>query len=482
MSGNKNAGPLSGLKNLNPKARKGMFIFGGIAIVIILLTLLMLKKNRDGEIPQSVKMAAVPAGGVDATAETTAQYKRLLKEADEKRFAEAESKPGQMVLPKLGGLTNVNTKPEPAGSTTSVQPPPVMQAPVPQQAQQQRNTSDKQQAVYANVLAMMQKIVAKSIDGDSGQLAVINAPQAVSLPVQATIAASSVASTNDALSIASPPAKPFIRMGESFFATLDTAINTDFSGDVIATIHQGKLKGARLKGSKALEQDHVVLKFTLLSPADGSSAVPIDAYAIQIADAKKYGLTGLQGNTDYHVTQRYLLPAAMAFVQAYGAASAQPAQSITQTATGTIQNTPQLSARDRLIVAGGAAGVPLGNDLTRIASRPITQSLDANAEIGIQFSRDVMTLDASMINGLKTQQTNAAPVAPTVSANGYLSSLQPPMQAAQEPTPAAMAQQPATFSNARQPQYGNGTPLQNGYHQQSQYPYTNNAYPNNTAR
>ena len=68
-----------------------------------------------------------------------------------------------------------------------------------------------------------------------------------------------------------------------------------------------------------------------MSPKNGDRAFPISAYAITSDDAKKFGTTGIPGDTDYHIFQRYVIPGAMGFLQAFGYAAekhAVPAEAV----------------------------------------------------------------------------------------------------------------------------------------------------------
>jgi intracellular multiplication protein IcmE len=413
-----NKGALSGLKTLSPKAKKTMLIFGGVAVVVVVVTGTMMSRDKHNSVPASATMLRAPTNVAgDPTASTSIAYKDLIRQDDVRRNAEAADIPGKMVLPQIAGLSDPNAKALPSIAMTppiNVQREQVFQQPEAQQpVRQQQENRQPQGAAYNNVLAVMQKIVSKSLEGDNGSFATITAPQAANSGVSGqagaatgTNAIAAAAAQQGANAVLKPV--PVMRAGEAAFGTLDTAVNSDFSGPVVATIHEGKFKGARVLGSKSLEQNAVVMKFTMMSLADGSATIPIDAYAIQIADAKKFGLSAVSGDVDHHIFTRYLLPAAASFIQAYGTAAAQPQQSISQNASTTTQTTDQLSPRQRLIVATGALATPVTNDMQQLAARPITVSLDAGTEIGIMFAKDVTTADMSGVQPNTAVQTGAA--------------------------------------------------------------------------
>lgn len=404
----KKAGPLSGLKTMNPKARKSMFLFGGAALVVASVTGLMMGKDKQQAIPAAASLSKLPSGpSGDPTAETSMQYKKLVHAKDDERAAEAANKPGQMVLPKIAGLTDPNEKPEPGlrmtpGIAQPQQAPQQMQQQYPQQyAQQPRPVDGRQSPAYTNVMSVMQNIVKAGVGGDqSSPFNVIAAPAdraAQAGTAQANGAPIVGAQQSYAQGGLQQQPLPIIRGGESVFATLDTAVNSDYSGPVVATIRQGKFSGARLIGQKTLEQSAVVMKFTQMSPADGSPAFAIDAYAIQIADAKQFGQTGLAGSVDHHIFERWVLPAAAAFVTSYGASASQQRQTVSQNASTTTQTTDPLSPHDRIIVAAGALATPITNDLRTMSQRPITVTLESGTEIGILFAKDVAPPGAQQV-------------------------------------------------------------------------------------
>lgn len=186
-----------------------------------------------------------------------------------------------------------------------------------------------------------------------------------------------------------PMGPPMVRLGEIAFGTTDIAVNTDYTGPVSATVRQGSLSGARFMGEKKLEQGAVVIEFTMMSPPNGGPALPIKAYAVSLGDAQKFGQTGLEGDADYHIFTRYILPAAAAFAQSYGLSATQRGSTYVLNQGGAVVSQPGYTAQDRLLIGAGAAMTPILNDARRMAARPITVSLPANTEIGVLFAADV---------------------------------------------------------------------------------------------
>lgn len=419
MSDSKQPGMFDGQKAAwkNPRARKGMLMVGGIAIVIVVISFSLTNKDTKAQqnLPASASLSPPPievAGGGDQMSPTTAKYKQMVKEEDERRLAESSKTPGAMVLPKISGLSDPNERPAAA---------PMMSADAMRQQQaggyapaanQSREMSPQDKArmspSYKAVSDMLNKVVQINMEPEAGWAPIRPPAATVAAPVGPLgygqppggangFTASSSAGGQQSIGVSQSQA-PLIPMGATHFATLDTAINTDFSGPVKATLHEGKYAGAQLMGSKTLEFDAVVLKFTLMSLNNSSAAIPINAYAVTIDDAKKFGLTGIQGDVDYHVMQRWVAPAAVALISGYGKAASQQNQSIISTPNGNTQTTEKLNNRDRWITAVGEAAQPLVNDLQRLATRPITIKVASNTEIGILFASDVLAPKEQVVN------------------------------------------------------------------------------------
>ena len=86
----------------------------------------------------------------------------------------------------------------------------------------------------------------KSADGDEGSEHATNAPTDTS---------------------AKKPGDIYIKTGDILFAVLETSVNTDEPGPILATIVSGKLKGSKIIGSFTLPSnaDQIVITFNTLS-------------------------------------------------------------------------------------------------------------------------------------------------------------------------------------------------------------------------
>lgn len=441
----------------NPKARKGILLSAGVVGAVILVTGLSMRGGNQTSkgVQNNASLAAPPVVRTDVTAAVSPQYKEMVEKRDQVRADNAAKTSLDMALPQVTGLSGVKDtqikdtqNDQGAGSFLPAMPPSRNQANQTPSAQAAPQPSNAQVAMMAKqselqtraqleqqirtnpayaVAGAFMTSAAQSINSArSTSLTIITAPSsngrngaADGTNNASQQAAAQAAAANAAA--AAIPAKVLIGAGQALYATLDTAINSDYSGPVVATVRQGPFQGARLIGTKGLEYDAVVLKFTAVSLPTGGPAIPVQAYAINLGDVNKFGTTGLQGSTDYHVMQRYVLPAIVAFGQTYGYAASVTGTSTTTNGITTTESTTPLSSKDRALVALGGALAPIAADMQKQAARPITILMDANTEIGILFTQDVtdktaQAAVASAAQGINVGLNNANPSSANVSA------------------------------------------------------------------
>jgi intracellular multiplication protein IcmE len=408
----------SGIKETwaNPKARKGILLTGAVVGVVLAVTGMSMKGNGNSApgVQSGASLAAPPVVKPDVTAKVSPQYQEMAAKRDDERAKTAAKTDLDMALPQVATLGQVQDTSKPTSGQSGMGLPPQLHnvpqapaqaAPQNQQVAQLNNQSEMQARAQAeqmirsnpayNVAGAFMTSAAQSINSARttpfGIIAAPNSGKNGPGGAGGQGAGQGGAGGAGAGSTALPPtpANVMIGAGEALYATMDTAINSDYSGPVVATVRQGKFAGSRIIGTKSLEYDAVVLKFNVISLPTGGPAIPVQAYAINLGDISKFGTTGLQGNVDYHVMQRYVLPAILAFGQTYGYAASISGNSTTTTGTSTTQSTNPLSNQDRALVALGGALGPIAADLQKQAQRPITIKMDANTEIGILFTTDV---------------------------------------------------------------------------------------------
>lgn len=409
-------GSLSGLKTAwaNPKARKGILITAGLGGAVLVVTSMAMRGGnapQNAGVPAAAAVAPPPSVRPDVTAGVTPQYQKMVQERDALRAQDASKSQLEMALPQVAGLTAIKETPAAPTPRAAATPAPAYQpqatAPIPApqmsaaQAQAQLEQQIRANPAYNVAGAFMTSVAQATNSAKSSGFSIIRAPQSQNSGQggqgQNAGGRNAAGGYDPAVSGGQTgqhgqpvtPATVLIRAGTAVFATMDTAVNSDFSGPVVATIRQGPYANAKLIGSKSLEYDSVVVRFSTISMPDGGPAIPVAAYAINLGDVSKFGTTGMEGDVNYHSFTRYFLPAVLAFTQTYGfAASVQGTSSVT-TNTSTTQSTTPLSDKDRLVVALGGAVAPIATDIAKRSARPVTVTMPANSEIGVLFSTDV---------------------------------------------------------------------------------------------
>lgn len=182
---------------------------------------------------------------------------------------------------------------------------------------------------------------------------------------------------------------PLFKAGTILFATIDTGINSDEPGPVLATIVSGKYKGARLIGKLTtfgnFGQKVMVTFYTMTLP-NYPSSININAVAVDADTAR----TGLSSYTNNHYLLKYGALFASSFLEGYGQAFLQSGQSVAYVG-GLVPITiaRQLSGTDKLFVALGNVGNSFGQQIATLANLPPTVHVYSGTGVGILFTQDV---------------------------------------------------------------------------------------------
>jgi len=180
---------------------------------------------------------------------------------------------------------------------------------------------------------------------------------------------------------------PMVKSGTIMFAVLDTAVNSDQPGPVMATIVSGKLKGAKMLGtlSQTPDGERVMLSFTSLTKPDWPITISINAVAINPDTAR----TAIASDVDHHYLLRFGALFASNFLQGYAQAIQQSGQTqVNNSGTTTTQN-PNLSPKEKLFVGLGQVGQKLSQVTNKLVDRKPTVLVDAGVGLGILFTKDV---------------------------------------------------------------------------------------------
>lgn len=186
-----------------------------------------------------------------------------------------------------------------------------------------------------------------------------------------------------------------IRAGDVLFAVLDTSVNTDEPGPILATIVSGKLKGAKLIGSFTLPSNaqKMVISFNTMSVPGAPKTTSINAYAIDPNTAR----TALSSKTNNHYLLRYGSLFAATFLEGFGNAFQSANTTVTIGGTGGVTNTTVANGVGRSILENAVIGLAtLGKSWGQIAqqqfSRPTTVDVYSGTGLGVLFTQDVASL------------------------------------------------------------------------------------------
>jgi intracellular multiplication protein IcmE len=209
--------------------------------------------------------------------------------------------------------------------------------------------------------------------------------------VQSNGLSTQMAQTSDAGS----NAIPIIKTGDVLFAVIDTAIDSDEPGPILATIVSGQLKGAKLIGSFTLpsNSDKMIITFNTLSVAGEPKTTSIRAYAIDPNTAR----TALSSETNHHYLSRYGALFASTFLEGFGDAFQSSNTTITVGGTGsstdtTVQSGIGRSALENAVIGLATLGKSWGQVAQRNMSTPTTVQVFSGTSIGVLFTQDLRTI------------------------------------------------------------------------------------------
>lgn len=200
--------------------------------------------------------------------------------------------------------------------------------------------------------------------------------------------------------------KELIKAGSVLYSVLDTAINSDEQGPVLATVVSGKYKGARLIGKIQLPANakKVVISFSVMSLPKRKESIAIDAYAIDAETAR----TAFASDVDNHYLLRYGSLFASAFMEGFGKAVSQQGTTSTDPSGSQIQTKPELSPSDQIYTALGTVGEKWSKQVEPLFKTPVTVTVDQGLGVGVLIMRDV-----DVTNGNSPAALAATPAAVT---------------------------------------------------------------------
>ncbi len=176
----------------------------------------------------------------------------------------------------------------------------------------------------------------------------------------------------------------FIKAGTVYYGTIDTAINSDEPGPVMATVVSGPYKGGRLLGTLTYQKQAVMLSFNVLTLKDFPKSISVNVVAIDQNTAR----TGISTETDNHYLYRYGSIFAAAFIQGYGQAFQTSGSTITSNGLSTQSSTPDLSPSGKFFVALGNVGQQFNTQAQLAFNTPPTVRVASGTPVGLLFLSD----------------------------------------------------------------------------------------------
>jgi type IV secretory pathway VirB10-like protein len=179
-----------------------------------------------------------------------------------------------------------------------------------------------------------------------------------------------------------------IKAGTIMFAVLDTSVNSDQPGPIMATLVAGPLKGGKLMGELSVTPDNerVMLKFNMLSMPDWPDVVKIDSVAINPDTAR----TAIASDVDHHYLLRYGSLFASNFIAGYASAVKSSGSTQTTKSNGDEETKhPDMSPSSKLLVALGAVGEKLNETWKDVFNKKPTIVVDEGVGLGILFVTSV---------------------------------------------------------------------------------------------
>ncbi|OYV56329.1 MAG: type IV secretion protein IcmE, partial [Legionella sp. 21-45-4] len=181
-----------------------------------------------------------------------------------------------------------------------------------------------------------------------------------------------------------------IKAGDILFAVIDTAVNTDEPGPILATIVSGQLKGSKLIGSFVLaaDADKMVINFKTISMINADHTQTINAFAIDPDTAR----TALSSETNHHYLSRYGALFASSFMEGFSSAIQSSNTTVQVGGTGGVTNTTvstlSRSALDNALIGLGQVGKDWSQTAQKNMNRPTTVQVYSGTGVGVLFTQD----------------------------------------------------------------------------------------------
>lgn len=327
-------------KELDPSAKRNMFIVGGLILSAALISLFIMSGESP---PPPGEQSYVPQGGAavtDSKGPPPDGYEKLARQEENER-AKLAARNNESYLPTLSIPIVSESDKERAKNMSDDQnielpPPPAARAQDTDMARRERQADEVKQR--ASVSRKMSAWVSLSETwryepSVKGQEVVPDKPAGLAGTTPGTPQSSAPAP-------AQPDGRIIQQAGDSIYATIDMSVNTDEPSVVFATVQSGKLKGSMLFGAARLNpNDTITIEFDKIS----MPGKPQTAFRGVVIDSGT-GRAALTGKVNRKIFARYIMPVVASVANTYGELIAQQGQTSTMVAGGVVTNstmTPQ---------------------------------------------------------------------------------------------------------------------------------------------
>src|SRR5271170_6387248 len=181
------------------------------------------------------------------------------------------------------------------------------------------------------------------------------------------------------------PEKVLIPAGRGVYAHTILAVDSDTNGPIVLEADTGPIAGDRMIGSFSKSgNDRLIVRVETVEHRGKA----LEANGIVVApDSMEEAVAT---SVDEHYLERFVLPAAAAFVQGLGTAVAMGNSTTTVSPFGgTTQSFGPLTVKQEALVAGGSAAQAVGNAMTASIPKGPTVHLAANVSVAVMFLSNV---------------------------------------------------------------------------------------------
>ena len=284
---------------------------------------------------------------------------------------------GRLVAAHLGPTINGN--PSDLSSLTAAGQTPQEQAMTRQQTLLQQQKAKQMVLQLQNAMSAQMSLLNSAWAPPTQQVTAGGAADAAAAGGEGSVQAGDKASANKTAAL--------VKAGTIMFAVLDTAVNSDEPGPIMATITDGKLKGSKLLGTLTPQGQKAMLTFTTASLPDAAASAPLNAVAIDPSTAR----TGLSSDTNNHYLLRYGTLFASSFLSGYAQALTQSGSQTTYTVDGIVHTYPALDSKQKALVALGNVGQQYSVAVGSLFNTPPTVKIYAGTGVGVLFLSDMAT-------------------------------------------------------------------------------------------